>query len=298
MWEYTDKVKDHFFHPHNVGEIKNPSAKAEVGSLSCGDALYLTLKIDEKTNIIKDAKFMSFGCGSAIASSSVLTDMIIGKTVEEAKKITNQDIAEELGGLPRQKMHCSVMGYEALEKALANYLGEEEPEEHTHDEGEMICTCFQVTDSTIARVVRENNLTKLEDVTSFCKAGGGCGTCHTEIEDIIKQVQEEMRREKEQASKQASQAPAQPAHKQAKPTILTNLQKIKLIEETINTDIRPALIADGGNIELVDVVGNQILVRLQGACSSCPSASATIKHGVEARLKEVVGDDMFVEEVN
>lgn len=298
MWEYTEKVKEHFFNPHNVGEIKNPSAKAEVGSLSCGDALYLTLKIDEKTNIIQDAKFMSFGCGSAIASSSILTDMIIGKTVDEAKKITNQDIADELGGLPRQKMHCSVMGYEALEKAIANYLGEQEPEEHTHDEGELICTCFQVTDATIARVVRENNITEVEDVTNFCKAVGGCGTCRTEVEDIIKQVQAEMALENQQENGSSATVANIPSPRLEKPKVLTNLQKIKLIEETIESDIRPGLMADGGNIELIDVVGNQILVKLQGACSSCPSASATIKHGVEARLKEIVGDDMFVEEVH
>ena len=280
MWEYTDKVKDHFFNPRNVGEIEDADAVGEVGSLACGDALKLTFKLDENGRI-KDAKFKTFGCASAIATSSVLTEMIKGMTIDEAARVTNKDIADYLGGLPEQKMHCSVMGREALEAAIENYrTGGRKKHEL---EGKIVCTCFGVTDREIERVIRENNLTTVEEVTNYCKAGGGCGGCKGQIEKIIEKLQGD----------RLKNIPV-PAHPKGRK--LTNIQKIQLIQQTINEQIRPALRAHGGNIELIDVEANKVTVAFRDMCAQCKLAEFTMKDVVEARLREFVSEDLFVEE--
>jgi NifU-like protein len=281
MWEYTDKVRDHFFNPRNVGEIENADGIGEVGSLACGDALRLTFKLD-KNGRIGDAKFKTFGCASAIATSSVLTEMIKGMTLDEAAKVTNKDIADYLGGLPEQKMHCSVMGREALEAAIKNYQGGGKKKRQL--EGNVVCTCFGVTDKEIERVIRENNLTTVEQVTNYSKAGGGCGGCKGEIEKIIQKVQGD----------KIKQVPV-PAPRRGER--LTNIQKIQLIQQTINEQIRPALRADGGDIELVDVEGNKVVVAFRGMCAQCKLADVTMKDVVEARLREFVSKDLYVEEI-
>ncbi|NOY53008.1 MAG: Fe-S cluster assembly scaffold protein NifU [Deltaproteobacteria bacterium] len=118
--EYSEKVMDHFMNPRNVGEIEDASGVGEVGNPSCGDVMRIYLKINE--GVIEDAKFKTFGCGAAIATSSMATEMVKGKTIEEAIKITNNVVAEALGGLPAVKMHCSVLAEEALESALTDYF--------------------------------------------------------------------------------------------------------------------------------------------------------------------------------
>jgi len=280
MWDYTDKLKDHFFNPRNVGEIEDADGVGEVGSLACGDALRLTFKLDENGKIA-NARFKTFGCASAIATSSVLTEMIKGMTLQEAEKVTNRDIAEYLGGLPEQKMHCSVMGREALEAAIENYrTGGTKKHEL---EGKVVCTCFGVTENEIERLVRENDLTTVEQVTNYCKAGGGCGGCQGEIEKIIEKVQ---------GDRPGIKLRTPPG----KPGKLTNIRKIQLVQQTINEQIRPALRADGGDIELIDVEGNKVIVAFRGMCARCIMAEFTMKDVVEAKLREFVSDELFVEE--
>ena len=280
MWEYTDKVKDHFFNPRNVGEVENPDGVGEVGSLACGDALKLTFKLDENGRI-KDAKFKTFGCASAIATSSVLTEIIKGMTIEEAAKVTNKDIAEYLGGLPEQKMHCSVMGREALEAAIESYRG---GGVRKHElEGKVVCNCFGVTDKEIERVITENDLRTVEEVTNYCKAGGGCGGCKGEIEKIIENIQGDKIKEPREPAKHHSQD-------------LRNIEKIQLIQQTINEQIRPALRAHGGNIELIDVEGSKVIVAFRGMCAQCKLTEYTMKDVVESKLREFVAEDLFVEE--
>ena len=274
MWEYTGKVKDHFLNPRNVGVIENADGVGEVGSLACGDALKLTLKIDGDKRI-SDAKFQTFGCASAIASSSALTEMIKGITIDEAEKITNNDIAEYLGGLPKEKMHCSVMGRDALEKAIANYRGE--PEKRV--DGEIVCECFGVTDLEIKRAVTENHLKTIEDVTDYVKAGGGCESCHDKIQEIIESVI------------------GTPVTEKTRPSGMTNIQKIRLIEETLEREINPELKKDGGGIEFIDFADNTVLVKLRGTCSNCSASQVTLKHYVETRIKELVSPELVVEEV-
>jgi len=281
MWEYTDKVRDHFFNPRNVGEIEDADGVGEVGSLACGDALRLTFKLD-KNGKIRDAKFKTFGCASAIATSSVLTEMIKGMTLEEAAKVTNRDIADYLGGLPEQKMHCSVMGREALEAAIENYRSGGKKKRQL--EGNVVCTCFGVTDKEIERVIRENNLMTVEQVTNYSKAGGGCGGCKGEIEKIIQKVQGD----------KIKQVPVSVPRRGER---LTNIQKIQLIQQTINEQIRPPLRADGGDIELVDVEGNKVVVAFRGMCAQCKLADVTMKDVVEAKLREFVSKDLYVEEI-
>jgi NifU-like protein len=277
-WDYSEKLKDHFYNPRNVGVLKDADGKGEVGSIACGDALTFFVKVDKRTGKITDARFKTFGCGSAIASASALTEMVIGRTVDEALKITNQDIAAFLGGIPQEKMHCSVMGREALEAAIADMRGEQRGPE-VHEEGAIVCHCFGVTDKKIERAIRENNLRTVEQVTNYTKAGGGCGTCVPEIEALLARVREEERRK----------AAAQPR----KPGKMTQLRKISLIQDTIEFEIRPNLQKDGGDIELVDIDGDTVHVALVGHCAGCKAAGFTTAW-IEEKMRELVADTIRV----
>jgi NifU-like protein len=275
MWDYTKKVTEFFLHPKNVGEIKNPDAVGEVGSIICGDALRLTLKIDKPSNRITDAKFQTFGCASAIASSSALTELIKGKTIDEALTISNQDIADYLGGLPKEKMHCSVMGREALEAAIANFKGEKKTPE---TEERIVCECFEVSEEKIRKVAVESHLTTVEDITDYTKAGGGCGSCIPDIEAVLKDVW---------SVKPIPEKPSAPKK-------LTNLQKIALIQDVIEKEIRPRLQADGGDLELIDIDGSKVIIGLRAMCVGCLMGDVTVK-SIETKLKELISEDIRVE---
>lgn len=275
MWDYSEKVQDHFYHPRNAGAVEDANAIGEVGSIACGDALRLSLKVDPATETILEAGFQTFGCGSAIASSSALTEIVKGKTLDEALTVSNQDIAEYLDGLPPEKMHCSVMGREALAAAVANYRGETWRDEH--EEGALVCACFGVDSKLIERTVRTNNLSTLTDVINYTKAGGGCTCCHEAIEALLGNVlaerDESSSPEPEAAGAMDSSAPR-----------LTNLERIRRIEKVIEA-VRPALLADHGDIELVEVDGKTIYVTTKGACTGCQMEAMTLS-GVQQRLVE------------
>ncbi len=278
MWEYTDIVYEHFTNPQNAGALDDANAIGEVGSLACGDALKLYLKIDEN-NIITDASFQTFGCASAIASSSVLTEMIKGLNVDEALAITNKDIAARLGGLPKEKMHCSVMGQEALEAAIRHWRGEA-PVPHAHEEGKLICRCFGITDAQIQRAIRENGLKSVEEVTHYTKAGGGCADCIDQIEEILNA---------ELGKTTFEEIKAVPR--------MTNLQRMQAVMQTIEEEIRPKLAVDGGDIELLDMDGIKVYVRLGGRCAKCKSSQITINNLVQQTLREFVDPDIIVQAV-
>ena len=282
MWDYSEKVMDHYRNPRNVGSIDNADAVGVAGSLTCGDQLKIYLKI--KDNIVTDAKFQTFGCGSAVASSSILTEMIIGKTVDEVRKITNKDIADELGGLPPEKMHCSVMGYEALEDALKNYAADgyvdldEILDEHygTEKKEKMVCTCFQVTENAIWDAIKLNGLKTVEEVTNYTKAGGACGKCKSAIQDIIDTYYNKQKSEIEK---------------------LTPTQWILKVNNVIETQISPELQKDGGDIELIDIKNKSIYVKLKGRCSGCKNSTMTLKNFAEKVLKDSLGTDITLIEV-
>ncbi|MDP2030833.1 MAG: Fe-S cluster assembly protein NifU [Thiobacillus sp.] len=278
MWDYSDKVKEHFFEPRNAGVLADANAVGEVGSISCGDALRLMLKVDPETETIQDAHFQTFGCGSAIASSSALTEIVKGMKLDDALKVSNQDIADYLDGLPPEKMHCSVMGREALQAAIANYRGEEWSDDH--EEGALICKCFAIDAVLIEDTVRANNLSTMEDVINYTKAGGGCASCHEGIEEILAKVLAERGETFKAVPVKTKEAP--------KPGKLTNLERIRRIEAVLES-VRPQLQRDHGDIELVDVDGKTVYVSMTGACAGCQMEALTLQ-GIQTKLMEELGE--------
>ncbi|MBT3053703.1 MAG: Fe-S cluster assembly protein NifU [Candidatus Thiodiazotropha sp. (ex Codakia orbicularis)] len=278
MWDYSEKVQEHFYNPRNAGAVDDANAVGDVGSLSCGDALRLTLKVDPESETILDAGFQTFGCGSAIASSSALTEIIKGMKIDDALNVSNQEIADFLDGLPPEKMHCSVMGREALQAAVANYRGEVWKDDH--EEGALVCKCFAVDEVMIEETVRANDLRTVEEVSNYTKAGGGCSSCHEGIEEILTKVL---------AERGETFDPTAVAGEIKKPRSgLTNLQRMKRIEELLD-EIRPNLQRDSGDVELIEVDGRDIFVKMTGACAGCQMAATTLG-GIQSHLAEGLGE--------
>lgn len=301
MWNYSDKVFEHFMNPRNVGELENPDGVGEVGSMACGDALRLSFKLGAD-GCIAEAKFQTFGCGSAIASSSVLTEMVKGKTLAEAARITNEDIAEELDGLPREKMHCSVMGREALEAAMTDYFKRQGRAMPCNllSQTTVLCHCFQVSKDTVKDAIFNHRLETIEDVTNFTKAGGGCGDCHHDLGDLLRDCWDKIENgdvpapAADSGLQQLGDMPAAPVVEHTP----EDAEIVGRIQELLLNDISVALRNDGGDIEFVKYQANRVYVRLTGNCAACLKSETTLKGYVEAQLREFVSEDIEVIEVN
>ncbi len=314
IWdEYSQKVQDRMNHPLHMGEFTEKDAKkanarlivADFGAESCGDAVRLYWLVDEKTDKILDAKFKSFGCGTAIASSDVMAELTIGKTVKEAVKITNIDVEfamrdnPETPAVPPQKMHCSVMAYDVIKKAASQYLG---VEFDSLEDEIIVCECARVSLGTIREVIKLNDLTTVEQITDYTKAGAFCKSCikpggHEEkdyyLVDILKEVREEMAAESVKNSADTAATGRDVPFAQ-----MTLVQKLKAVEATLDENIRQMLIMDGGNLEVLDIKENgsniDIYIRYLGACNGCASSSTGTLYAIEAVLKEKLDDSIRV----
>jgi len=300
MWDYSDKVFDHFMNPRNVGAIEDPDGVGEVGSMACGDALRLSFKLDAEGRIA-EAKFQTFGCGSAIASSSVLTEMVKGKTLAEAARITNEDIATELDGLPREKMHCSVMGREALEAAMIDYFkrqGRGVPCDLLQ-QTTILCHCFQVTKDTVKDAIFNHRLETIEDVTDFTKAGGGCQECHHDIGDLLRDCWDKI--ENGDVPQAEGDAELMQLGEMPPPNVVehdpADTEIVGRIQEMLDNDISVALRNDGGDIVFVRYQAGRVYVRLTGNCAACRKSDTTIKGYVEVQLREFISEELQVIEV-
>ena len=299
VWEqYSNKVIERMNNPKFLGEFSEEDAKkrgaklvvADFGSEACGDAVRLYWLVDPKTDKIIDARFKSFGCGTAIASSDVMTELTIGKTVDEAMKITNLDVEKALRddpntpAFPPQKMHCSVMAYDVIIEAAAKYKGEDA--KNLRD-SEIVCECARVTRGEIEKIIREHNVKSVEELQKYTDAGKYCKSCvapggHEErnvyLVDIIAQLQEELKKEQLKEAQNAQEFES-----------MSLLNKIKTIEKYIDEKVKPMLAMDGGSLELVDVREENgilnIYVRYMGACSTCASSMMTL-YAIEEEMKK------------
>ncbi len=298
LWEsYSEKVNERMLNPRHLGEITPAQADAlgatlvvaDWGAEVCGDAIRAYWAVDPKSSRILEARFKTFGCGTAIASSDMMCEMVIGRTVDEAMRITNIDVEQALRdeegtpAIPPQKMHCSVMAYDVIRKAASQYKG---VDMDSLEQEEIVCQCARVSMRTIKDVIRINDLRTVEDVTRYTKAGAFCKSCirpggHEKrrhyLVDILRDVRAEMERERASTA-----APARFAD-------LGLIQKHRAVEKVLDEKVRPALLNDGGDLEVVDMKEGagttEVYIRYAGACRGCPSASTGTLAWIEDYLK-------------
>ena len=313
IWdEYSNQVVNRMNNPKHQGEITEERAAelgarlivADFGAESCGDAVRLYWAVDEKTHKILESKFKSFGCGTAIASSDVMAELCIGKTVDEAVKITNIDVEfalrdnPETPAVPPQKMHCSVMAYDVIKKAAAEYKG---VDIDSFEEEQIVCECARVSLATLKEVIRINDLKTVEEITDYTKAGAFCKSCirpggHEEkdiyLVDVLRDVRAEMEQEKLKNAANASAAGTISFSE------MTLVQRIKAIDSVLDEDIRPMLVMDGGNMEIIDIKENlphyDLYIRYLGSCSGCASGSTGTLYAIESKKKKKIDDNIRV----
>ena len=311
LWDaYSNKVTTLMNNPQHQGEITEDEAAghgnklivADFGAESCGDAVRLYWEIDPNTDKIVNSKFKSFGCGTAIASSDVMTELCIGLTVQEAVKITNIDVEmalrddPETPAVPPQKMHCSVMAYDVIKKAAGLYLG---VDSESFEEEIIVCECARVSLGTLQEVIKLNDLTTVEQITDYTKAGGFCKSCikpggHEDREyylvDILADTRREMDEEKMAAAADAGAAGNFEG--------MTLVQQIKAIDAVIDESVRQFLVMDGGDMEVIDIKNSDeyidVYIRYLGACNGCASSSTGTLYAIESTLKEKLSSKIRV----
>lgn len=311
LWDaYSNKVTTLMNNPRHQGEITEEEAAAnghrlivaDYGAESCGDAVRLYWEIDPETHIIVNSKFKSFGCGTAIASSDIMTELCVGKTVDEAVKITNIDVEFALRddpdkpAVPPQKMHCSVMAYDVIKKAAGLYKG---VDADSFEEEIIVCECARVSLSTLKEVIRLNDLKTIEQITDYTKAGGFCKSCikpggHEEREYYLVDILADTRREMDE-EKMAAAADAGAAGDFGSMTLV---QKIKAIDAIIDENVRQFLIMDGGNMEVIDIKDSNehidVYIRYLGACNGCSSSTTGTLYAIESTLKQKLSQKIRV----
>ncbi len=187
-WVYTEKLKSHFMHPRNILGDEDPASfdgSGTVGNIKCGDEMKLVIKVDRKKQTIADCKWKTYGCASAIASTSILSEMVKGMSLERAYRLSPKDVAKELGGLPEHKIHCSVLGDKALRAAIDDYYSRSGQQAKIKQEAEkVICQCMNVSDHEIEHAVLEGARTMYE-LQEKTKLGTVCGQCKEEAERLL-----------------------------------------------------------------------------------------------------------------